>query len=601
MTGPVDVRADDVVLDARQQDLDVHGNVRIDADPFYLASDHLRLRRSPRGILVDGVGRVGFCHCLGTPLAIAFDGATLAPPGDLLLKSPTLMLFGVKILPAPFLWLRSPGRMGLLPPDIAWRATDGLFLGEGFHIPWVYNDNHNGIDVSAGGYIRGGAAVESTLRTPVSTTRIRWDYLDSTGLVVDARGANGAEPGASHMAATAWDVDLLRGARAVQSTTPLDTAARPYDRGSAEVAWRPGGFVFASAVRTVSERGGDLFDVGAGGPVLSARASGSMAGRFLYDATVDGGALSRPGGAATSFARGDAGLAWATRAGPVGVLTSARGSADVASDGQRRGAEGNATARATFTLPLARAYAADDPNSPNDPLVHRLEPRASVAAVVVRGDAVLGVAPGRGAASIHGEAVVAEGGFTSTFGHVGSRTASEYTASGGVVATRDDPSPQPALRNRAAFELGAAALAVDHAHVFAPRARNGGDAFAARVRLGTRDGLQLGALVTARNGADPVVARALLDATQEPGTGFLAESGWTGGLRVVVPWSRFVTTTAGADADVTDMENPTVLAARGGLELHDGCGCLVLRLNGAHRIGRPGVDVWLNLDIRPAL
>ena len=38
------------------------------------------------------------------------------------------------------------------------------------------------------------------------------------------------------------------------------------------------------------------------------------------------------------------------------------------------------------------------------------------------------------------------------------------------------------------------------------------------------------------------------------------------------------------------------LAARGGIELRDKCGCLTVRAMGSHRIGRTGVDVWLSLD-----
>jgi hypothetical protein len=486
------------------------------------------------------------------------------------------LLFGVRVLPAPIMRLRSPGRFGILPPDLAWRGADGLFLGEGIHVPWTYGDTRNGLDISAGAYVAGGAAVGSSLRTPISTTRVRWDHRERTGLVVDARGGNAAEPGARRSAATAWDVDLARGARAVLATTPLDTAARPFDRASLEVAWRPDGVVFASSVRSVSERGGELFDVGAAGPVMSIRTSGSVAGHLTYDALVDGGALSRPYRGATSFARGETGIAWATRAGPLGISVSARGAADVATNGVRRGAQGNATSRMAITLPLARAYATandghNDRTDRNDPVIHRIEPRISAAAIVVRG-------------------------WTSSFGRVGARQGSEYTASGGVVGTKD--SAMFAVRNRGSIEFGWAAFAVDHGHIFSPREPSRGDAFAARARLGERDGLALGALLTARDGADPVIARALLDASQEPSSGFLAEVGWTAGVRVAVPWSRFVATTAGVDADVAE---PRLLAARGGIELRDGCGCLILRVNGAHRIGRPGVDVWVNLDIRPPI
>ena len=40
-----------------------------------------------------------------------------------------------------------------------------------------------------------------------------------------------------------------------------------------------------------------------------------------------------------------------------------------------------------------------------------------------------------------------------------------------------------------------------------------------------------------------------------------------------------------------------LVAAVGALELHDPCGCVVVRATAAHRIGRDGVDVWLTVDL----
>jgi hypothetical protein len=54
-----------------------------------------------------------------------------------------------------------------------------------------------------------------------------------------------------------------------------------------------------------------------------------------------------------------------------------------------------------------------------------------------------------------------------------------------------------------------------------------------------------------------------------------------------------LTTSFGADADATVWE---LVAARAGIELRDRCQCVTLRVNGSHRIGRNGVDVWLALD-----
>jgi hypothetical protein len=104
----------------------------------------------------------------------------------------------------------------------------------------------------------------------------------------------------------------------------------------------------------------------------------------------------------------------------------------------------------------------------------------------------------------------------------------------------------------------------------------------------------LGLNVAGREGIDPVLARALTDAPLPASMGFLAAQGWTGGARVSVPLTDYLTARAGADGDLSAER---LLAARGAIEFHDRCGCVVLTANGAGRIGRPGVDVWLTVSL----
>ena len=130
---PLDAHADEVTLDPRLREIELRGNVHVDSEPFHLRSDEVRLRRTSRGVEVGGKGTLAFCPCLGTPLAIAFDGAIVAPPGDLILRQPRLELYRVPVFWLPYFWLRSPARFGLLPPDIAYRGRDGLFLGDGYN------------------------------------------------------------------------------------------------------------------------------------------------------------------------------------------------------------------------------------------------------------------------------------------------------------------------------------------------------------------------------------------------------------------------------------------------------------------------------------
>ncbi|MGH7280239.1 MAG: hypothetical protein ACRELY_01845, partial [Polyangiaceae bacterium] len=264
---PIDTHADDVTIDAKEHDLDLKGNVTLDAPPFHLSAGELLLKRTPRGVDVDGKGRLAFCPCLGTPLTLGFTGAIVAPPGDLILRSPTLDIYGVPVFWAPYFWVRSSARIGLLPPDITYRGKDGVFLGDGIHVPWRFGDWRNGLNLRAGAYTTGGSAFSGELITDASTTSVTWDHKDGDGVGIDARGAMESRSGAALTTSTTWDVDVLRGGRGVVATTDVDAASRVIDRASGDVAFRDEGWTIASGIRSASFRGGPFSNFGATGPV----------------------------------------------------------------------------------------------------------------------------------------------------------------------------------------------------------------------------------------------------------------------------------------------------------------------------------------------
>jgi hypothetical protein len=600
---PVGFGADELQLDTRTQAVQAAGNVRVDEPPFHLTSDALTLHRVPIGVFLEGEGRVAFCPCLGEPLAVRFKGATLAPPHDLILKDPVLEVFGIPIAWAPVFWLRSPGRIGLLPPDLAWRGGDGFFAGGGVHLPWTQGDLAHGLDLRAGGYVQGGVAVDAALRTTATETRIRWDRLrGDDGVTIAAHGATAIADGTSPVDgeredSIAWDVDALRGARAVTATTDLDAAARPFDRAAAQAAWRPDGWILGAGVRTVALRGSPVLDAGVGGPVVAIRRSDALGSLGTYDATVEGGQVGGDGVGATSFARGEGGSLLAARFGPLGGSLSFRGLGDVADDGQRSGMEGVAQARAALSLPLARAFASEDPN---DPWVHRTEPRIEAAAIAAHASDVLVVPPGRGFLDPFGDgaAWVAAAGWSNAFGRTGSRAAAEVDAVAGVIG--DVTGVRPLLRGTATASGPWVGLKAEVARVVplggletGPLDAVGG-AFLATLRLGSATGLHVTANAAERDGVDPVVARALVDAVFEPASGFLSATGWTGGARVGLPLGSRITTRGGADVDLSAGD---LVAAVGSLELHDPCGCVIVRATAAHRIGRDGIDAWVAVDL----
>jgi hypothetical protein len=596
---PVGFSADELHLDTRSQALDATGHVRVDEPPFHLSSDSLQLRRVPIGVQLDGPGKLAFCPCLGAPLAVRFTGATVAPPHDVILRNPVLEVFGVPLAWAPAFWLRSPGRVGLLPPDLAWRGADGFFAGGGVHIPWRNGDLAHGFDLRGGAYFDGGAAVDGHLWTSATDTNVRWDDLHGdAGVAIEAHGATAIANG-DRIDSVAWDVDALRGARAVQATTDLDAAAKPFDRATAQAAWRPDGWVIGSQIRAVALRGSFVLDDGVVGPVIDLRRAGAIANAGAYDATIEGGQVAGGGFGATSFARAEGGGLFASRWGPVGASLALRGLGDVADDGVREGIDGVAQLRGSIRLPLAGEYGSED--AP-DPWVHRTEPRLDAAVVAAHTDGVLVVPAGRGAPDSIGSetAWIAAAGWTNTVGRSGSRAGMDIDVSGGTIG--DEDSVRPLLRAVATMGGPWVGLRADFARVLRLPSLDAsaapGGAFIASARIGPASGLHLAAHAAERDGVDPYVARALVDVPFEAASGFLAAPGWTGGAAVGIPFGARITARGGADVDLDAGE---LVAALGSLELHDPCDCVVVRATAAHRIGREGIDAWVSVDLSTPL
>ncbi len=614
--GELRARADTVSFDPGSRSLELSGNVRVDGPPFHLRAQRIVLTRTRFGVEVDGKGKLAFCPCLGTPLTLAFEGAIVAPPGDLILKRPSLEIYGVPVAALPYFWLRSDEKLGVLPPDIAYRGQDGLFLGGGVHVPFKTGTGRSAIDLRSGAYVLRGFVVDARLHTPASITKVRFDRLPSSpspalpftdpagddGLLVDARGASGRDD-----VMVAWDADVLRGRRGVASTTELDAAARPYDRAAVEAVLRSGPLSVSSGAMAVSRRGGGFADVDAAGPVTRVRASGAAGNVLTWDATVEGGALRVANTAASfaaraapsivpdtiAFARAEGGVRAATNLDAVEVSLAVRGAGDAAREGRDEGTDRAGSARARIAVPLARTFEAEAER--RSPLVHVVEPFAEAAVLHAKGDALLGVLPGRGLATLDGTAPLARVGVVTSLGRWSTREAVDLEVSAGGAYGADDVASKvkPLARVRGTGSMRLLGLSLDGAHVTGEGRVASAWAGEGRLRVGASDGLRVLGNVAVREGVDPVLARALSDAPLEPSAGFFAREGTTGGASVVVPFTPNLVTSGGLDADLGAGE---LVAARGGLELRDRCQCVAFRAMGSHRLGRRGVDVWVALD-----
>lgn len=583
-----EVFASSVSFDAGRQEVVLEGDVRVDSPPFHLRSQHVRLRRSGAGPLeLEGEGTLGFCPCLGTPLAVTFQGAKVAPPGDLFLERPVLSFFGVPVLWLPAFWLRAPTRPGLLPPDVAYRAADGVYVGLGAHLPWNAYAGASSLDLRGGVYTRGGGVVDARFFAPTSRTHVRLDHLQDTGVLVDARGHGGRAS-----ADLAWDVDVVRGRRALAATTRLDEAARPWDRAAAEgTLSAEGGLarVTFGALGTIP-RGTAFGNVGASGPTVSAAAAHtSRDGKLQLFADTFGAALSDPLGTAVSFAQTRTRVDVVGGVGPVVARTTARGEATGEATQATRSGLGAVHLRTRLGLPLGRMF--------GDGLAHVVEPfvtggiggRTSGPLV----GAATALAPISGDVPDVGSLTASLGARSSLGGPGVTSSMFEVDAAFGAVSL-ESRRAAPGAFARVTAKARLVGVSLDGAWLRDPHSTESLAYGSGRVRVGPEDGPRLLLHASFGTAPDASAARRLADGGAAVAGPFLASTTSSVGGRGVLPLARRVSLMAGGDGDLSAR---SLLGAFGGVELRDACQCLVLRTFGSHRIGREGVDVWLTLDV----
>lgn len=590
-----EVHATSVTFDAGRGEVLLEGDVRVDSPPFHLRSQRVSLRRVGGGPLeVKGEGTLAFCPCLGAPLAVTFQGAKVAPPGDLFLERPTLALFGVPVLWLPAFWLRAPSRAGLLPPDLAYRGSDGLYAGLGGHLPWRRasgkGEGEGALDLRLGGYTRGGGVVDGRLYSPTTQTHLRVDHLARTGLLVDARGFGGGT-----FSPLSWDVDLLRGDRAVAATTRLEDAARPWDRAAVEATWAPGWGRLTGGAQSALRRGDGVDSLGATGPSVGLGARGVSAeggAQAWLDASATSLSTTGVGSGVVHYGRARAGTELVGALGPIAGKAGAKLEATGASGpglGEQRAGAGQvaALARVRLGVPLARRF------GERGGLVHTIEPLATGAFGAQAGR------PGLGLVALSGDVPDARSfavaaGVRSALGPVASRSAGSLELTGGGLSVRERllPGAQARLTVRASW----AALSAQGGWLAEDAAGQPGAVFAeAHGRVGAEDGVRVHARVAHGSTSDASAATRLSDGGADTPAPLLTRAGTSVGGRGVLPVARRVSLSGGAEGSVAP--TPTLLGAYGAVELRDACECLLVRAVGSGRLGRPGVDVWLTLEV----
>jgi hypothetical protein len=583
--------------DVALTDVTLSRGVKLGYDRYRLTSERLRLRTDPHGIAFDGEAKLALCPCPDPPLRFATSGGRIEKTGDLLLRWPRVELGGVPVLALPWLWLRAPDRVGILPPILALRSTDGLLLGSGVHLPWPSSrERPSALDLTAAGYTSGGAQLGATLTVPGATrAAVLIDLVHGTRVAMDARGAlTPAGP-----AALAWQLDAIRGDRARSATVDLGPAAQPFDVGAMEASLRgargPVSAILAGGLVARAIRGEGPI---AAGPRAALALGGAIArvGTWSLDAAgaVLGGAQEGPG---VPLARASTGVTIDARPGPVEIRGSASARARYAgatiADEESREAAG--AARLSLSLPLVRTFEARPGEAA---LTHWIEPE-----IAIRG----ALADVRGAffAPIEGRVPttswIASGGVSSSLGRYAGpalRVDLRAGATSDVTATT-----APLFHARLGADARVVAIAIEAAAVGdRDDEKTSGHAVLARGRLGAEGGPWVKIEAAEQRGAGAGQARAIASGAWAalPGDelAYLETSGLTLGTEISIPWGRSFRTSVRGDLD---LGSGRLLLVRGVGEYRHRCGCLGLSLVGAHRAGRAGADVALTIDVVPPI
>ncbi|MFO0762412.1 MAG: hypothetical protein U0359_38590 [Byssovorax sp.] len=597
---PLTFQAAHADADPALHTLDLRGAVRAAYGPYRLRSEHLTFTLDDDVLRFDGDGKVALCPCPDPPIAFGFRGGSVSSAGDLKLRWPRVELFGTPVFALPYLWLRSPDQIGALPPLVAYRTEGGLLLGTGLHVPLGSSEQGaRSLDLMAAAYTQGGAEISASLLTPASRVRVVADELRGLRLRVDAQGSSpaGDRPGLD----LAWDLDAIRGERARRGSVDLAEAAQPFDTGAASVVARahPGAselILGAGAVgRAIRGDGGLLLGPSAGLAIGGAIGrvgswNGSAGGAVLGNA-LPGAAL--PLGDASIHA-GLGGLA-----GPIRLRLDGGARAAIAGDQPIEAPSIDAAlgARLSAELPLARAYG----GAPGEaPLVHTLAPSLAIGGALDHAQGPffqpLALTSSRGLG-------LAEGGLSTALGRFAGPSI-RLDLRGGAIA--EATGARALLEGRLGAEgpiLSGSAIALAvlgheaHAEVLLAHLRLG-------PAIGPVPSIRLD--LAGATGQDARAARLL--ASMREGVPTLAPSlllgpGWTLGAEGSWPFGRGFRLALGGVSGVSATSAPAPLAllalgARG--DYRHPCGCFALSLRAGHRLGRPGADVLLAVDLAPA-
>jgi hypothetical protein len=544
------------------------------SERFQLTGDEVTLSRSPRGVHVEGTGQLAFCNCRRPPITLGFSAADLAPPTDVLLEDATIRVFGVPIFYSPYLWLRAPTKVGVLPPWFAYRSAEGVQVGSGVHVPFASDARRlTAVDLSAYGYSRGGFGVAAEVSADGGRGDVVWDYFE--GSAVRARGTFATTD--RTFATLGGRFDVLRGERALIAFSPVRDGALRMDRARLS-AGRAHGAVFGLSLEGTSRRGSALDAIPVFGPSLEMGSGFALAPGLVSNWALRTQSLRTSDGSiavTTQFADFAAALPLGPALVDLSVQERASALADVTSALTRIEGE----ARVRVGAPLARRF---------DCWLHRVEPSIEAAIGARRGSGATTSVDPYESASTDGERLNLLAGLETALG-VG-RSAADLRLAGGLAGSVEEPEGVLAARARA----DAPSLGLSSELRALPEHARGEAYFRAELLPGSP--FELAAYADGLFGEAPETALLFHEDFSRPAGPWLSESGWGAGGAATVRIGRHVTAEVAADYDLS---RERFLGGSTAVGYRHVCNCLGVSAWAGKRVGRDGFDLAVSVDLVP--
>jgi hypothetical protein len=572
----IELHAGHVEIEGPLKRLSLSEGVELTVHRYRVTADRLTLERIPQGIRVDGDGRMSFCQCASSPLTVGFSRGTVAPPTDLLLQNATFRACGLPVFWLPTYWVRSPNKLGISTPTLAWRASDGPLIGTGIHVPLSFDaeTNDGALETLVGAYLLGGVDLGMQLRTPRTTSAVRWDYRERSMLGMDA---SGYRHWPNHVSLS-WRLDSWRGQRVRTGPVSFEVATRSYDRLRTEVAFGDGQSLYALGFHGDVVRATPLAQTGQLGPAARWGVGVALGdwGRVDSSLSIIGRLRRLESGNAVAMHSSD--LSIDMRPSPASVRWMLHERWMMGSGAQRTYDSGLLGSELRIGLPFVAEF-----GSGPTTFAHWLEPFAvGTAAYAGHSSAYGRMAPG--------PVATAQLGLLNTFGYPADSTATSLQLRAGSIAAGDERSHAFAARFLSSGNWLALGGNVGWA---------GGDVWLSnvRVRTGRMDQVAIRSRLEGRGRTDPTQVRWLLDEAWSPwGLSWFSRTGWLIGEDLDIAFGHQVAFTTGFAYDVG---HGTFVSEQASAAYRHPCGCLAASTRTDWRVGRGGWDVLVALDLMP--